>query len=461
MFYNLSKDFIHKNLDDLLCQYTDENSILLYDESFKPESFTALEKLKGMDTLFYADVPFDEWIGYMLREQFIYGGVEGSALEEAVDCGLQNFKNLMEVCGETHQLYNPEVVDVLRRISIYTLTGELGENIDTSAEYNEFAHRIMPFVTEIIKGRTFSLAELLQISIISGLSGLDLKGSAACASALNSEGIAMRDLLSLPIEKAAMIYFQRLQEKYQGSNFPLFSLDHLTQSIEEKEHFELVWMTDDIIESYIDCLVLEGMLSSYKNISITLVPKNGRYGNDTNYEDACRMLTPQLKEYQKERRFRVCSTGPLMAAANLKKLSPECTSYIEQADALVLKGCRISEMFNGGLNAHSYVAFSVVRSITELETGFSSDSNSSVFFHLKPGEYAFWGVKGSPEIFESGRVYSTLKDHFSKIDSIDDAIERLQHIRKIQEVYEGDSRALLQELDQVAEHIHDYAVSRQ
>ena len=107
--------------------------------------------------MFYADVPFDEWIGYML---------------------------------------------------------------DTSAEFNEFAHRIMPYVTEIVKGRKFSLAELLKISIISGLSGLDLKGSAACASALNSEGIAMRDLLSLPVEKAAMMYFQRLLEKYQGSNFP-------------------------------------------------------------------------------------------------------------------------------------------------------------------------------------------------------------------------------------------------
>ena len=113
----------------------------------------------------------------------------------------------------------------------------------------------------------------------------------------------MRDLLSLPVKNAAQEYFQRLLKKYQGSHFPLFSLNYLTKSIEEKEHFELVWMTDDIIESYIDCLVLEGMLSSYKNISITLVPKNGRYGNDTNYEDACRMLTPKLKEYQQEGRF--------------------------------------------------------------------------------------------------------------------------------------------------------------
>ena len=78
MFYRLSKHFIHKNLNNLLCQYTDENNSLLYDKSFEPESFTAHEKLKGMETLFYADVPFDEWIGYMLREQFVYGGVEDS-----------------------------------------------------------------------------------------------------------------------------------------------------------------------------------------------------------------------------------------------------------------------------------------------------------------------------------------------------------------------------------------------
>ena len=339
------------------------------------------------------------------------------------------------------------------------MTGKLGGNIDTAVEFNAFAHEIMPYVITLLRRREFSLAMLLRISVISGLSGLDLKGSTACASALNNDGVAMRDLLELPGAEAAGLYFDRLLARYERSQFPIFHLDDLIRRIEAKPNFELVWMTDDIIESYIDFLVIEKLLTAY-DMTITVIPKNGRYGNDTSYEDACRMVFSSLESFRQSGRLRICSTGPLMAAANLRKLPPECTDYILSADALVLKGCRISEMFNGGVNAHTYVAFSVVRSITEMETGFSSDSNSALFFHLRPGEYAFWGVKGCRAVFEKKRVYWTLKDHFTKISSLDDAITRLSRIRAIQDEYTEDPRPLCQEIDQIAEYIHDYASSK-
>ena len=44
MFYLLEKEYIIENLDDLLCQYSEENDFLLFDKSFEPESFTAQEK---------------------------------------------------------------------------------------------------------------------------------------------------------------------------------------------------------------------------------------------------------------------------------------------------------------------------------------------------------------------------------------------------------------------------------
>ena len=62
MFHLLSHEFISQNLNDFLCQYSEDNIDLLFDGTFEPESFTALEKMNGVKTLFFADISFDEWI---------------------------------------------------------------------------------------------------------------------------------------------------------------------------------------------------------------------------------------------------------------------------------------------------------------------------------------------------------------------------------------------------------------
>ena len=142
-----------------------------------------------------------------------------------------------------------------------------------------------------------------------------------------------------------------------------------------------------------------------------------------------------------------------MAAANLRKLSNDHASSIIKSDAVILKGCRISEMFNGGINAHTYVAYSIVRKVSEKITGYTAESKSSVFFHLKPGEYAFWGVKGCDDIFKMGHAFSTLRDHFSDLVSIDDAIKRFNSIKSLLDVYEGDVRPIYQELDSITDSI--------
>jgi len=445
MFYSLSKDYIETHINDILCQYSNNCSDVLFDDSFEPESFTALEKLNGEQTLFFSDLLFDEWVGNMLREQFISGGVEDRLINDAVECGIKSFKTLLDVCGERYKIYNQEVVDILRRISAFTITGKLGDNIDTAIVFNEFAHRIMPEVIEKIKSKGFSLQELLKLSIISGLSGLDLKGATAAASSHKNDGIPMKDLVRKTSSEASNLYIERLLTEYKERTFPIYHFDELLQRINRKTKFNLVWMTDDIIESYFDLTVIEILLSLY-DVEITLVPKNGRFGNDASFNDICKMMSSSLSSYLDSGRFRLCEKGPLMAAANLRKLSPEHSSLIIKSDAVILKGCRISEMFNGGVNAHTYVAYSIVRKVSEKITGYNAESKSSVFFHLCPGEYAFWGVGGSDEIFKLGSAYSTLKDHFNEVASVEDIVGRFNAILRS---YRRNKRPIYQELDSI------------
>ena len=144
-----------------------------------------------------------------------------------------------------------------------------------------------------------------------------------------------------------------------------------------------------------------------------------------------------------------------MAAANLRKLSKEHASAILDSDALILKGCRISEMFNGGINAHTYVAYIIVRSVSEKVTGFSADDKISLLFHLNPGEYAFWGVKGCDDIFNMGHAFSSLNDHLYKEYSLNELYERINLINSLLNRYDGDLRPIYQELDYLKEKIDE------
>ena len=454
MFNILTRDYALNNLDDFLCQYSEDGSFILFEDSFEPESFTALEKLNGMKTLFFTDLSFDEWVGNMLKEQFESTDLSDDLIEEAVACGIRNFKVLMEVCGDEHKLYNQEVVDILRRISVFTLTGELGPNFKTAGVFNEFAHKIMPSVIKNIKSMDLSTEDLLKISVISGLSGVDLKGATAAASTHQNDGIPMKDLRDLELEDAVEIYQKRLFEEFSERNFPIFVFNELIAEIEAKKQFNLVWMTDDIIESYFDLLIIERLLSDY-GLSITVIPKNGCFGNDASFDDINMMLSPELKKFINDKRLKLSDKGPLMAAANLRKLSKEHASLVLNSDALLLKGCRISEMFNGGINANTYVAYSIVRKVSEKVTGFAAEDKISLLFHLNPGEYAFWGVRGHDDIFEMGHAFSSVNDHFSTYDSPESIIERCNMIESFIKDYDGDLRPAYQELELLKDKLAD------
>lgn len=133
------------------CQYPEKSECILFDKSFEPESFTAQEKREGKKTMFFNDLSYEEWIENMLKEQFESSNIESELIENAVKQGIKNFNMLLDVCGKNHKMYNQEVVDILRRISVFTVTGKLEENFNTAKKFKEFSHEIMPIVIKKLK----------------------------------------------------------------------------------------------------------------------------------------------------------------------------------------------------------------------------------------------------------------------------------------------------------------------
>lgn len=460
MFYKLTKDFILKNTDALLCQYPaisdrcDGEDILW---SYTPETFTVAQKRCGEKIIFFEDLTFEEWIRNMIGEQMVSAGIS-IGLNEAIQQAYENFLLLIDVCGSEHEIYNQEAVDVLRRITAYTLFGEITDNIDTARDFNYMAHSVMPTAINKIRGLGFDIEEILKISVVSGLSGLDLKGATAAASLHSNDGIPMRSFVGMLPEIVADVYVNNLLEAYKERNFPIFHFDTFCKIVESKGNAKIVWFTDDIIESYFDLYFIECLLKKY-SVEVTLIPKNGRYGNDASYFDIKRMLGQSFEYLAREKRFSVISEGPLMAAANIRKFSATMTRVCNDSDFWVLKGCRISEMLNGLAPKPTFSAFNIIRTVSERLTGISSTDNASVFYYLSPNEYAFWGIHGHIDIIEKKKIISPITLHYNKYEDIYAVLDRFNYLKQLENNYAGNKRPLYQEMESLVDwltvHIGD------
>lgn len=451
MFYKLTNAYIEVHLNSFLCQYDLPVNDLCYEQNFVPETFTLEQKRQGEQLLFFSELSFEEWIKNMLTEQLIAAEITVD-LAEAVQVAYDNVLMLADICKGKYDLFNQEVVDVLRRVTAYTVYGELTDNIDTASKFNAMAHRLMPSVMKKFGKLDYSIEEKLKISIVSGLSGLDLKGTTAAASAHSNDGIAMRKMYMLDDETASDLYLGKLLETYEKRNFPIFHYEQFLHLIRSKPKTKIVWFTDDIIESYFDLHFIECLIKQY-DVYVTLIPKNGRYGNDASYYDVMRMVGQSFTSLASTTRFKIIKEGPLMAAANINKFSEPMMRECGDADFIVMKGCRISEMLNGAIVKPTFSAFNIVRRISEIISGLSVDDNPSIFYHLDPGEYAFWGVRSHSDILESGVVLSTIRSRYQQYSDPGSVIARFNYLKEIMVNYSAHKRPLFQEMTRLSNHL--------
>jgi len=303
--------------------------------------------------------------------------------------------------------------------------------------------------------------EVFRISVASGLSGLDLKGAPSAASFYANEGIAMRPYLNMPPELAAKDYFRSLMKITEESSSPVFDWDIFQRYLSGKNR--LAWFTDDYIESYFDLYFISIILDKYPGLSVELIPKNGIYGNDLSWADLEKILENplygKLRGYIGSGRLTVNKYGPKMGAANIRKLSDKCVESLLAADFILLKGCRIHEMLQGGLNAETFSAYIVSRALSEIVTGFDSKELPLLLIHLGKKEYAFFGMH--PEnsrnaAFSGGRhivsCFSPLSDHQRRKDLTfpGEIAGELRDLLDCESKYIGDKTPFYREMDMLS-----------
>jgi uncharacterized protein with ATP-grasp and redox domains len=461
--YTLNNDYLSAHYNDFMCSYGDVNiSGIISRNEFTPETFFVKQKQNDEELLFFRDVSFRDWVFNMITD--IINHIDISHNKAVVsEVIYQNVLYLLEYKDSASEIANQEFVDIIRRIVAYTLTGDVCSEIHTAKNFNSLASKFLPLVIKRFRNSNFSTQTLLKYSIISGVSGLDLKGAPAAASAYANEGIKMQDYASVDAKTAAEMYTSSLNDIFAQAQSTIFDWDEFVQLLKEKK--KLIWMTDDFIESHFDLLVIASLLQNF-DINVEVIPKNGFHGNDLSYSDLMKLLSsglfPELQTYLLNGRLTISQFGPKMGAANIRKLSPECVSSIQKAGLLFAKGCRISEMLQGGLSVNFFSSFYVVRKLSEITSGFLAEKNEAIFLHLVPKEYAFFGVdyanSRKEKINENRFCVSTSVDHKRRKSMIDIEEIKSEHSRlqSIKDSYTGDKFPLYQEMNMLAQKIKQH-----
>ena len=404
--FRLTEDYLNCNLNRFLCDDSapSSRSRLLSVKHFAPESFTVSDRINAMPFLTEMQRGFDDWCRELILDQLSRAGListdQPSSFGNQLQLVRRNLDLLLEFEVEGKKLgeaiWNQEFIDVLRRIITYTVCGDPTAPFDTHVAFNQFSRNLMPPVIDLLRQHRYTPQEILTLSIYSGLSGLDMKGSGAAASTFAHAGIPMEPLMSVSPSDAALLYWNQLRTGIDASR-PIFEWRQFEEESTANGPSHIAWFTDDLIETYLDLAFLESFLMQCDLLHVTLISRSGIFGNDASYEDILSILAsdlfPTLSTLLKCNRLQVCSKGPSMGALNLKKLSPEAVRIVAASDIVVVKGCRAHEMVQGGLNKPSYTGYVVSREYSESVSGLDARKSPILFFKLDQGEYAFYGFR--------------------------------------------------------------------
>jgi len=443
---------------------------LLINDGFALQSFTIKDKRANKPLLFFNDVSYDEWINGLITDLMSKLEFSDSEQEEIKKHTVMNLNKLLEYdVNGTHiaaQIYNQELIDIIRKVMSYTVTGDSSIDLHHAKSFNDLAYKIMPFVISIVKAKNLADDELLKLSIASGMAGLDLKGAPSAASDYANYGIAMKKYYSYDPSTAATELLNGIESIVKTSKYSLFHWEKFSYDV--KACKKLAWLTDDYIESFFDLVFVERILGKYQDLKIEIISKNGYYGNDLSWVDLYQIISlpmfSTLKKLISDGRLLISKFGPKMGAANLHKLSKSCMTSLLSSDIIFQKGCRIHEMLQGGISKNMYSAFIVSRTLSETTTGLNSYEYPIILFNVKKGEYAFFGLhpaNAKTEIFSDGRkipvCFSTLSNHERRVNmtSVNQIISEINLLQNKASSYRGDKEPLYAEINLLAEKLVD------
>jgi len=314
----------------------------------------------------------------------------------ALEAPVGNGRSLCET------ITNQEATDIVWRLLKVLIFGDFNEPLYTHQRQVTLGREVA--LRMIAIDSTSDLHALAVRSVMSGLIGTNVKETTKLVGPSQVLGKTPfpLELETDPGQQAETII--RSLSEHARSGLALDCWEWYRQEVLERPGpVKLVFCTDDYVETVFDLHFLQEQMRRKSDLQVTILPRNGRYGNDACHCDVSALiqhhLFATLHGMQDEGRLTVCKDGPVMGGINGWKLSPAAAALLARADVVVVKGARAFEMLQG-LNKPTYFAFNIVRSYTESITGVDAEKAQGAFLRQAPGERRFSGfrVRGQRKI---------------------------------------------------------------
>lgn len=283
-------------------------------------------------------------------------------------------------------IVNQEYSDIFRRIIMFLIMGTPFYIYNNHLSFNILGKKMVPLILR--RTEDYCLKERLFQSIASGMVGMDIKERN-----ISTAPISLKN--SLELEGKGVIEITDELDRYIH-NVNKIGIDCFEQYYHEVicgENLNIVWFTDDYIQSIFEMKFIEEQLNINKSLSFTIIPRYDSYSNDISYNDIFEILEfdelHKLKEYYRKGKFNICRNGMDISAVDFYRMSSELYDILKNADICVMSGARAFEMTQGLKKVVYYTGIAVCKSYTESVTGFSRNSGKLVFLRQGIGERSF------------------------------------------------------------------------
>jgi hypothetical protein len=401
-----------------LFQDTTESMLESFDDWVNRSIRKVLKKMKAKKGFFNGKLCADEPPKEMVQKiklLLAYKIAEGPPLCEAIP----------------QQTYE----DIFIRMVVLVKEGHLPtETVNFYREFNAIGHRIAMALIDSIEHElargSIRVAKIIQLAVLSGYVGINLKSSASAASTLlNRNFVPLKEAWIRSQEAVQAVSAGEIKNVVEHllavSTMPegQFGLESLRQYqeevIEARDPILLVFFCDDYIESVIDLKRFDLLLDANPTLTVLFVPRNGRYGNDIAFEDMPYILSePQFRNLHRHLasgRFQISPDGPRSGCIDPRYISSrliETIKFYGQDKTVIFetKGCRNFEMLQGDLPVPWYAGFNCNRALSIRTVGIDGPP---VFLRIPPGLKAYDGFR--QPIIGPSPSYQTAQVRFARM----------------------------------------------
>lgn len=386
----------------------------LFVEGYTPGTFV-IGEIKNNPGFLCArtGIGYEDWVRREVRQD-IQAMSKAGVLPESLSATSSIEEDLLEILEHeledgqrfADQITLQEYTDIFRRVILALLYGDPEREINTFGQLNAIGGAIAIALLPQLAG--WPLRDLLKVSLAAGLIGLNLKTAAAAVSVIHQQGIIPIYPKETPQRQLATV-MSRLTGKVREAMAIDYWEDYERRVLVPTAGSRLLFFTDDYIETIFDLKLIESQLDYNSNLTVCVIPRARRYGNDASYEDVLTLLEEpvflRLKSYQASGRMEVCPNGPRLGTVNGRKISRDVADRLKSCDSAVVKGARAYEMLQG-IRKPVYFGFAVCREISEAVTGIDAETGHLVFICQRSSQPTFFGFRERrmrPHEFRPGR----------------------------------------------------------